>query len=91
MSEVLVRFHPTPNPHAGKFVLSRRVVEGEGSRSVMSPEEAAGDPVSEALLGLEGVESLFFAEDFITVTKDPATSWEELIPVVSRSIRDAYG
>lgn len=91
MSEVQVRFQPTPNPNAGKFVLDREVVAGGKSRSFFSAEEARGDAVAEALMALEGVANLFMVEDFITVTKRPEADWGALIPRIEQAIRGALG
>lgn len=83
-----VEFQQTPNPDAGKFVVDGPLVEGDGSRSVMSPEEAADDPLSRAILDVEGVRTLFYAEDFVTVTKAAEASWERIIPRVSAALRE---
>lgn len=82
-----VEFHSTPNPNAGKFVVDRQVVPAGGSRSYFAPEEARGDPVGAALLALPGVRSVFMVDDFITVTKTPATAWDDLGPKVEAAIR----
>jgi hypothetical protein len=87
MAEVAVRFQPTPNPNAGKFVVDRRLVEGPGSRSFDSAAAAAGDPLAEALFALDGVVGLFMADDFVTVLKSPAAAWSELTPRVSEAVR----
>lgn len=88
MAEVTVRFQPTPNPNAGKFVVDQPVVEGEASRSYYSPEEASGDRLAEALMEIEGVEALFMVEDFVTVTKSLEADWQALIPLVEATIRE---
>ncbi len=85
--EVSIRFQPTPNPNAGKFVLDREIVAGDRPRSYASRAEAADDPLAAALLDLEGVASVFMVEDFVTVTKEPAADWGELIPRVEEAIR----
>jgi len=77
-----VRFQPTPNPNAGKFVAGRTIVEGKSSKSFHTAEQAAADPVASALFGLDGVSSVFMVEDFVTVTKQPDADWSELIPRV---------
>lgn len=87
MADVMVRFQPTPNPNAGKFIADRPVVEGDASRSFFSLEDAEGDALAEALMRLEGVESLFMVEDFVTVTKAVDADWQELIPQVEETIR----
>jgi hypothetical protein len=79
---VTVRFQATPNPNAGKFIADRTLVEGRSSRSFYSVEQAAADPVAAALWELDGVASVFMVEDFVTVTKDAAADWSELIPRV---------
>lgn len=89
MAEATVEFQPTPNPDAGKFVTDRPVVPDGRSRSYFEPTEARGDPVARALMGLPGVRSVFMVEDFITVTKDPAAAWQDLIPIVRKAIQDA--
>ncbi len=77
-----VRFQATPNPNAGKFVVGKPVVDGGGTKSYYNAAQAAGDPVASALLGIEGVASLFMADDFITVIKQAETDWSALTPRV---------
>jgi hypothetical protein len=78
----MVRFQPTPNPNAGKFVVGRPVVEGRATKSYSSVEQASSDSVAVALFGVEGVASLFMADDFITVMKRPDADWGTLVPNV---------
>ncbi|HSJ13965.1 MAG TPA: NifU N-terminal domain-containing protein [Longimicrobiales bacterium] len=79
---VTVRFQNTPNPNAGKFTADRRVVEGKASRSYYGAAQAAEDAVAHALFGIEGVASVFMADDFVTVTKHADADWEALAPRV---------
>lgn len=80
---MMVRFQPTPNPNAGKFVADRTLVEGKVSRSFYTAEQAAAEPIAAALFELDGVASIFMVEDFVTVTKRPDADWSILIPDVS--------
>jgi hypothetical protein len=82
MADTAVRFQPTPNPNAGKFIANRSLVEGKSSRSFYNAEQAAADPVAHALFDVEGVASIFMVEDFVTVTKQADADWSELIPRV---------
>lgn len=86
MAEPSVRFQPTPNPNAGKFVVNRPVVGGNASKSYYSALQAADQPVASALFEIPGVQSLFMVEDFITVTKAADADWQQLIPEVSAAI-----
>jgi hypothetical protein len=83
MPNVSVRFQPTPNPNAGKFVADRTLVEGRSSRSFYNAGQAADHPLAAALFELDGVASIFMVEDFVTVTKQPDADWSTLIPQVT--------
>ena len=91
MTEANIRFQPTPNPNAGKFIVGRKVVEGTASKSFYNADDAADHPLAAALFELEGVASLFMVDDFITVTKTPDTDWAALIPEVQVAIEQALG
>lgn len=91
MAEPSVRFQPTPNPNAGKFIVDRQVVEGKSSKSFYSAAQAAGEPVAEALFSIDGVQSLFMVEDFVTVTKAADADWSRLVPEVSAAIARNIG
>lgn len=82
MMPASIRFQNTPNPNAGKFTADRRIVEGKASKSYYSAAQAAADPLGAALFRLDGVASLFLVDDFVTVTKQPAASWDALAPRV---------
>ena len=83
-----IRYETTPNPNAVKFTLDRPVVAA-GSRSFASRFEAMGDPLGTALFAIPGLVGVFCMADFVTVTKDPAAAWEEIIPAVAAAIRQA--
>lgn len=86
---VNVRFQATPNPNAGKFVVDRRIVEGKGSKSFFGAAQAQGEPLAAALFELDGVVSVFMADDFVTVTKRPDLGWERLRPDAEAAIARA--
>ncbi|HEY8496660.1 MAG TPA: NifU N-terminal domain-containing protein [Limnochordales bacterium] len=89
MAHVDVMADPTPNPNAYKFTLDRFVTTG-GSRSFANADQAAADPLAARLFAIEGVRALFFLNNFITVTKDPAHSWESLVPAIIEAIQDHF-
>ena len=76
---LVVRPEPTPNPNAMRFALSSPVL-GDKSRSFSSSAAAKGTPWAERLFSLPGVASLFGMKDFLTVTKRPEASWDEIVP-----------
>lgn len=79
---------PTPNPNAMKFILREPLTTG-GSRSYDRPSDAEGDPLGEALFSIEHVTSVFYMDRFLTVTKDPFGTWDELLPKLADPIRAA--
>ncbi len=84
---VQVSVQPTPNPNSAKFILDRpAVAEGE-MKNYMSKDDAAGDPLGEALFAIEGVEIIFMMADFITINKAADADWANLIPPVEEAIR----
>ena len=91
MPEANIRFQPTPNPNAGKFIVDRKVVEGASSKSFYNADDAAGHPLAAALFELEGVASLFMVDDFVTVTKNADADWNTLIPKVQAVMEQVFG
>ena len=86
MSEINVRFQPTPNPNAGKFTVNRTVVDGNASKSFYNAEDASANALGSALFEVEGVASVFMVADFVTVTKTGDADWEKLVPEIQSVI-----
>jgi len=78
----------TPNPNARKFVLKEPLTYGV-AKSFESASEAAGDPLAEALFVVESVTSVFYVDNWITVTQDGSVDWKELMRVLAEPIRSA--
>ena len=47
-----------------------------------SAADAAGDPFLEAVLGTDGVASVFGINDFVTVTRQPGADWDAITAAV---------
>jgi hypothetical protein len=58
-----------------------------GSRSSVSRYEAKDDPLGAAIFEIPGLMGVFCTADFVTVTKDPAVAWEEIVPAFAAAIR----
>jgi NFU1 iron-sulfur cluster scaffold homolog, mitochondrial len=87
---VLLRTEPTPNPDAMKFVLA--FSRGKTSKTWTRDSEDKPAVIGE-LFGLEGVESVFELDNFVTINRVSGTEWDELIaaakPIVSKLERPA--
>ena len=84
-----VEAEPTPNPNAMKFTLNRRVTEGRG-QTFDSVAEAAASPLAQQLFAIDGVHTLFFLKDFITVGRAPEADWDAIMPRVEAAIHSYY-
>ncbi len=63
----VLSIQPTPNPNAFKFLLDATLLK-EGSLQFASAPEAQKDPLATAIFAVPGVESVYFAENFATVS-----------------------
>jgi len=73
----IISITPTPNPDALKFTVDREIV-AEGSKSFMSPALAEDDILAKNLFTLDGVVSVFYMANFITINKTPEFEWDTL-------------
>jgi len=86
---ILIDTEDTPNPNALKFILNHPVIS-EGSKSIKSSDEVNGDKLAKALFGLNGVTTLFYMDNFITVSKDETVEWDSLEEEVRKSILEHF-
>ena len=89
MADVQIRTQPTPNPNAILFHVDRTVTE-QRMRQYSSPSDASGDPLATALFAIEGVVTVFFMPNSVTVTKEPERDWNAIAPAAEEAIRDYF-
>ena len=77
---MFIQTEPTPNPATLKF-LPGRTVMAEGTFEARDAAEAERSPLAKAIMELPGVTGVFFAGDFISVTKGEG-EWQHLKPAV---------
>jgi NFU1 iron-sulfur cluster scaffold homolog, mitochondrial len=91
---VMIFTEDSPNPNSMKFKLNRELVPEGLSFDYAAPSEAVrpekGSPLAVALFGFEGVERVFITQNFVTLTKDDATDWGELIFEVKLFLKDYF-
>lgn len=68
---------PTPNPNSLKFTGSSAFLEGRLSARA---GDSTDSTLAQSLLAVDGVESIFGFQDFITVNKFPESDWNDLVP-----------
>ncbi len=77
----------TPNPNALKFNVG---VDVGGPATFVAGKEA-DDPMGAALVGIDGVTSVFMTADFVTLTKVPEASWDSIAPAASEILEERFG
>lgn len=68
----------TPNPETMKFVANRLIIKPNLLVEYHSFDETNGAPLAQLLFSTGKVKSLFFNNNFITVTKLPELQWSSL-------------
>lgn len=79
----------TPNPATMKFVTDVMLMNGGESAEFLSAEESKGySSMAEALFAFPFVKSVFFANNFVTVTKTEAIQWEFVMNELREFVKD---
>lgn len=75
---MFIQTEATPNPNTLKFLPGTVVME-KGVAEFLNPDEAATrSPLAVRLFGIDGVKSVFYGADFISVTKSDAIDWSDI-------------
>ena len=85
---MFVQTEITPNPNSLKF-LPGKIVSRQGSFEITSKKDTNNQLVQE-LLSINGVESIFLGDDFISVNKQNEISWDEIKHIVISLINEFY-
>lgn len=86
---LFIRTEETPNENSLKFMTGHKVMQ-EGVKEFNSLKDAVESPLASELLNIEGVTSVFYGPDFITVSKSDKFKWEQVKPTVFSAIMDQY-
>lgn len=85
----------SPNPNSMKFVVNFELVPSGLSFDYDSPAEAIVEgkhsPLVVALFGFNFVRRVFVSSNFITITKDDATDWDEVMLETKFFLKDYFG
>lgn len=75
---------PTPNPNAFKFVVDG--VLYAGTKSYATAAEAVGHDLAEQLFAIDGVDTLFFCDRFVTVSMKASADWRFVHEQATRAL-----
>jgi len=79
---MFIQTETTPNADSLKFIPGTPVMESGGSVEFLDARAALVSPLALRLFGIEGVKSVFYGPDFVTVTKDGENAWAVVKPEV---------
>ena len=85
---MFVQTEVTPNPNSLKFLPGKNV-SNSGPYEITSKEDIQNELVRN-ILSVNGVESIFLGQDFISVNKKDKTNWDEIKHIVISLINDFY-
>jgi hypothetical protein len=72
----IIDTQPTPNPNALKFIIGGSFPAG--SHAFMSAAEAEKDALAKEIFSLGNITSVFYMNNFLTVSKSPDGDWNAL-------------
>ena len=74
---MFIQTENTPNPATIKFIPGLDVMPS-GVAEFMDAQAAAKSPLAERIFQIDGVQSVFFGSDFVSVTKKDSVDWSML-------------
>lgn len=86
---MFIQTQNTPNPTSLMFIPGKPVLE-TGSQNFSNAREAMVSPLAKRLFLIDGVTQVFFASDFITVSKSDEYAWSVLKPDIFAAITEFY-
>ena len=85
---MFVQIQETPNPNSLKFVPGKKV-SNIGSVE-LSKKEDTNNNLLKNILSINGVESIFLGDDFLSVNKNEKINWEDIKHIVISLINEFY-
>lgn len=88
---MFIQTQDTPNPDSLKFLPGREVIDKEiGTMDFPTLASAQDSPLAKLLFRVNGVRSVFFATNFISINKSEDSSWATIKPEVFAIIMDFF-
>lgn len=88
---MFIQTEQTPNPNALKFLPGQDIIDGAAVDIKSRDEAVTLSPFATRLFDVPGVEGVFIAQDYVSVTKNDATEWIRIKPLILAVIMDHVG
>ncbi|KAJ1311604.1 hypothetical protein OPQ81_010081 [Rhizoctonia solani] len=86
---MFIQTESTPNDDSLKFIPGVEVMPS-GTAEFVDTRSALASPLAIRLFGIEGVRSVFFGPDFVTVSKDSENTWSTIKPEIYSVIMEHF-
>ena len=88
---MFIQTQDTPNPSSLKFIPDGKEVAGNKTYEFKNKKQAQGKSIlAEKLFEIDGVSSVFFGSDFVTINKNEEKDWDELKTQILTTIMDFF-
>lgn len=87
MATINVYTESTPNPATMKFLVNKLLYNG--SLDFPDKEKAQSSPFARELFKFNFVNGVFFASNFVTITKSEDSEWEDILPILKDFVKGA--
>lgn len=77
----------TPNPSTMKFMVNKLLING--SEDFATKESAEHSPFAKELFKFNFVNGVFFASNFVTITKTDDVEWPDVEPILKEFVKGA--
>ena len=81
---MFIQTQTTPNPNSLKFIPGKKV-SSIGSLEIQKKDEIS-NILLKSILSINGVESIFLDEDFLSVNKEENINWEDIKHIILASL-----
>lgn len=87
---MFIQAETTPNIDSLKFKPGVPVMATKGTAEFLSGRESLKSPLAKRIFAIDGIRSVFFGPDFITITKKEDSAWQLMKPDIYSAIMDHY-
>ncbi|XP_052872696.1 NFU1 iron-sulfur cluster scaffold homolog, mitochondrial-like isoform X2 [Anopheles cruzii] len=87
---MFIQTQDTPNPDSLKFLPGVTVLEAGQTMDFPTVSSAQCSPLAKLLFRIEGVRSVFFGGDFVTISKQEGAEWRVIKPEAFAVIMDFF-
>lgn len=88
---MFIETEQTPNPNTLKFLPGQDVIEGAPIDISSADKAKTMSPFATRLFDIDGVEGVFLAQDYISVTKADSFEWIRMKPLILAVVMDHIG